>query len=296
MPIKLLRDQLSRLDGPLGAHFRGATSQILLVIPLHCEQNLTGLLGLEFLEAEKYFSADEITLIEKICMDITQVREKVRLSEQTQALIAAEERSRLARDLHDSVTQVLFSASLVAEVLPQIWHRDPELALQSLENLRRLTRVALAEMRTMLLELRPSAAMKTPLSELLTQLTEAVTGRNNLPYQLFVEQVPPLPEDVQIGFYRITQESLNNVVKHAQASLVSVSLSANPLRTDPTQEWKGEVRLMVRDNGRGFIMQDEGSQHMGIAIMRERAAAISAILSVESQPGHGTTVTLTWQN
>jgi signal transduction histidine kinase len=151
-------------------------------------------------------------------------------------------------------------------------------------------------MRTMLLELRPSAAMKTPLSELLTQLTEAVTGRNNLPYQLFVEQVPPLPEDVQIGFYRITQESLNNVVKHAQASLVSVSLSANPLRTDPTQEWKGEVRLMVRDNGRGFIMQDEGSQHMGIAIMRERAAAISAILSVESQPGHGTTVTLTWQN
>ena len=123
---------------------------------------------------------------------------------------------------------MLFSASLVAEVLPKIWRRDPEQALESLEELRRLTRGALAEMRTMLLELRPSALVNTPLSELLAQLTEAVTSRTGLPFQLFIEQIPSLPEDVHISFYRIAQEALNNVVKHAQASQVAVSLSAMP--------------------------------------------------------------------
>jgi len=237
-----------------------------------------------------------MTLIEKIWIDILQVQEKARLAEQSRALIATEERNRLARDLHDSVTQVLFSASLVAEVLPQIWRRDPELARESTENLQRLTRGALAEMRTLLLELRPSAVIKTPLSDLLAQLTEAVTCRNNLPFQLFVEQIPILPEDVHIGIYRIAQESLNNVVKHAQANLVSVSLSANPLRSDPSQAWSGEVKLMIRDDGRGFDTRDEGTQHLGLAIMRERAAAIGATLSMESQTGHGTTVTLTWHS
>ena len=116
-----------------------------------------------------------------------------------------------------------------------------------------MTRGALAEMRTMLLELRPSAVIKTPLSELLAQLTEAVTSRNGLPFQLFVEQIPPLPEEVHISFYRIAQESLNNVVKHAQASLVSVSLNATPTRTVPYEDWSGEVRLMVRDDGCGFL-------------------------------------------
>jgi signal transduction histidine kinase len=208
----------------------------------------------------------------------------------------AEERNRLARDLHDSVTQVLFSASLVAEVLPQIWRRDPELARESLEILRRLTRGALSEMRTLLLELRPSGIIKTPLNELLAQLTEAVTSRVNLPYQLFIEQIPTLPEDVHVGFYRIAQESLNNVIRHAQASQVSVSLSATPLLTDQTQTWNGEVRLMIRDNGRGFNTRDEEAQHMGLAIMRERTMAIGATLAVESQPGQSTTVTLTWHN
>ena len=91
--------------------------------------------------------------------------ENHQLLDQVQATAAAGERNRLARDLHDSVTQVLFSATLVADVLPQIWRRDPERGLQSLDKLRRLTRGALAEMRTMLLELRPSAVINTPLGD-----------------------------------------------------------------------------------------------------------------------------------
>jgi signal transduction histidine kinase len=295
-PIIFSRPQLTSLDGPVGEHFRGANSQILLLVPLHCQGSAMGLLGLGFLESDKRFSADETTLMDEICADITQVREKARLAEQAQEMITAEERNRLARELHDSVTQVLFSASLVAEVLPQIWRRDPEQAQASLEELRRLSRGALAEMRTMLLELRPAALVKTSLGDLLTQLTEAVTARTGLSFQLFIEQIPLLREEVHIGFYRIAQESLNNVVKHARASQVSISLSATSLKTDPTEDWHGEVKLMVRDNGCGFVVEEVKSQHLGLAIMGERAAAIHAALSVESQPGRGTTVTLTWQS
>ncbi len=174
-----------------------------------------GLLGLEYLQTEKLFSASEAALLEKICFDITQIREKVNQTEKYQLLVAAEERNRLARDLHDSVTQVLFSANLTAEVLPQIWRRDPETGLKSLDNLRLLTRGALAEMRTLLLELRPSALIKTPLGDLLAQLTEAIVSRKMLPFQLSIQQIPTLPENVHLSFYRIAQESLNNIIKHA---------------------------------------------------------------------------------
>jgi signal transduction histidine kinase len=209
-------------------------------------------------------------------------------------MIAVEERNRLARDLHDSVTQVLFSASLVAEVLPQIWRRNPDKALQSLDELRRLARGALAEMRTMLLELRPVALVKTPLGDLLAQVTESITNRAGLPFQLFIEQVPPLPDDVHTSFYRVAQEALNNVVKHAQANQVSVSLSMTPLPPDSAGVLRHELKLVVIDDGVGFYPGKERPGNLGLKIMRERAAAINATLVIESQPGYGTQVTLIW--
>ncbi len=288
------REQLSSLSRQLSAYIQATESQFFLLAPLRFQERLVGLLGLEYLDAEPSFSDSQTALLQKICFDIAQIEEKAHMYERTRDLVATEERSRLARDLHNSVTQVLFAASLVAEVLPQIWRRDPNQALVSLEELRRLTRVAMAEMRTMLLELRPSGVIKTPLSDLLAQLTEAITGRASLPFQLFIEQIPALPEDVHICFYRIAQESLNNVIKHASASRVEVSLSANPLHSDRMDTEQYEVKLMVRDNGRGLIAQKDGSPHLGLSIMRERAEAIHATLSVEGQPGAGTTVTLTW--
>jgi len=286
--------QLNRLGEQLGKTLQANGSQFFLLAPLRFQERLVGLLGLECRDEKECFSESDTALLEKICFDIAQIEEKAQIYEQSRALVAAEERSRLARDLHDSVTQVLFAASLVAEVLPQIWRRDPEKALTSLEDLRRLTRGALAEMRTLLLELRPSAVIKTPLNDLLTQLTEAVTGRTGLAFQLFIEQIPSLPEEVHIGFYRIAQESLNNVVKHAYASRVEVSLSANPLNSGSSGAARYEVKLVVRDDGRGLVAQENGAPHLGLGIMRERAEAIHADLTVESQPGIGTTVTLIW--
>ena len=196
----------------------------------------------------------------------------------------------------NSVTQALFSANLVAEILPELWRRDPERAMLSLEKLQHLMRGALAEMRTVLLELRPASVIKTPLGELLAQLTEAVTSRSGLPFQLFIENIPLLPDLVQLGFYRIAQEALNNVIKHAQARLVSVSLSETQFPPDKNGQVGRKVKLVIQDDGVGFYMEAVQSSHFGINIMRERAAAIRAIFHLESEPGHGTLVSLIWDN
>jgi signal transduction histidine kinase len=254
-------------------------------------------LGLEMLDEGRFITSEESDLLRIFSTDIAQLIEDSRLFEQSKALIVAEERNQLARDLHDSVTQVLFSASLVAELLPLRIRRDPESAMQSASELRRLTRSALAEMRTLLLELRPTAITKIPLGELLTQLTEAITSRTELPFQLYIDNLPPLPSDAQTTFYRIAQEALNNVVKHAEARQVIVSLSATPaIFAHSSDDWEGEIRLEVRDDGRGYTPGDQNMEHLGLGIMRERAAAIGAIFNIESQPGKGTAVTLIWHH
>ena len=194
------------------------------------------------------------------------------------------ERTRLARDLHDAVTQTLFSASLTAEVLPELWDMDVEEAKKSTEELRQLTRGALAEMRTLLLELRPSSLTQTRLSDLIKQLCEAFIGRSRLPIQLTIEGERDLPPEVQIACYRIAQESLNNVFKYARASRVNVSLFLLP----------HGLHFNICDNGIGFDMSTIRPTSLGMRIMRERSQAICADLQISSTPGSGTCVELIW--
>ncbi len=191
-PVYLSKDQLHTISGPIGMHFQESNIQNVALVPLMLRDQVYGYLGLEMHEEDSLISDEESELIKIFSTDIAQLIENSRLYEQTKALITVQERNRLARDLHDSVTQVLFSATLLADVLPQIWRRDPELGFQRLEKLRKLTRGALAEMRTMLLELRPTAVINTPLGDLLAQLTEAIASRTGLPFQLFIEQIPTL--------------------------------------------------------------------------------------------------------
>jgi signal transduction histidine kinase len=231
-----------------------------------------------------------------MALDLASIFQDAVLLDQTLALVALDERNRLARELHDSVTQVLFTATLLTEVMPQIWRRDPEQGFQTLEKLRLLTRGALAEMRTMLIELRPSAVINTPLSELLSQLTEAITSRSGVPFQLFIERIPLLPDDVQMNFYRIAQEALNNIVKHAQAMYVSVSLNETQVPAGEDGSLERIVKLVIQDDGVGFYPGTIQAGHLGIGIMRERAVAIKASLTLESEPGHGTLVSLAWNS
>lgn len=206
------------------------------------------------------------------------------LAKRAAAEAVTADRTRLARDLHDAVTQTLFSASLTAEVLPDLWDMDVEEAKKSTEELRQLTRGALAEMRTLLLELRPATLMQTRLSDLIKQLCEAFIGRSRLPIELTIDGDCQLPPDVQIAFYRIAQESLNNVFKYARATQVDVRLFLSPT----------SVHLETSDNGIGFDMATLRPTSLGMRIMSERAEAIGADLHIASTPGSGTCVEMTW--
>jgi signal transduction histidine kinase len=194
------------------------------------------------------------------------------------------ERTRLAHDLHDAVTQTLFSASLIADVLPALWDINEPEARNSSEELRQLTRGALAEMRTLLLELRPAALTQARFSELIRQLSEAVIGRSRLPVYLDFNGDADLPPEVKVAFYRIAQESLNNIVKYSKATRVDIRVHMDCC----------SVQMQIQDNGTGFDVRKVKPTSLGMHIMRERAEAIDACLKITSTPGEGTLVAVEW--
>ncbi len=226
-------------------------------------------------------------LKEVLCIGIDRTEQKrtaEMLAQQEQEKAAMAERQRLARDLHDAVTQTLFSASLVAAALPKVWARDPAEGQRCLEELRQLTRGALAEMRMLLLELRPTALTEVGLVDLLRQLTEAASGRAGFPISYQVDGKCTVPPDVQVALYRVAQEALNNVLKHSGASEAAVSLECRA----------GSASLSISDNGAGFNTETVSPKHLGLRIMQERAAGVGAMVRVVSSEGHGTEVTVAW--
>ncbi len=263
-----------------------------MYVPVKVQGEIFGLFSVDYVEPHT-FSEDEQRLFMALAQRAALVIEKAQLHEQTQALAVMEERNRLARDLHDAVTQTLFSASLIAEVLPNLWDQDQDEGRQLLKELRQLSRGALAEMRTLLLELRPAALMDANLDDLLRQLADAVVGRTGLPVQLRVEGAGSLPPQVHVALYRIAQEALNNVVKHARANHVSVTMR----RMLDEAEGNGAtqcVELSVMDDGLGFEPECVPSDRLGLCIIRERAQAIGAALNIDSKLGSGTRVTVVW--
>jgi two-component system nitrate/nitrite sensor histidine kinase NarX len=231
------------------------------------------------------FSPEEIALAASFSNQVALAVGNARLQEDVKRTAMFVERDRLARELHDAVTQTLFSASLIAEAIPHVWERNQQEGRRGLEEIRLLTRGAAAEMRAMLLELRPATLTEKPLGELLRHLTEAITSRTRVPIKLEAEGGILLPPDVQIAFYRIAQEALNNVAKHANARQATVSLLSAT----------GQATLRVCDDGSGFEASDVLPDRMGLGIMRERAEGIGASYRIESSPGHGTEISVRWQ-
>jgi signal transduction histidine kinase len=256
----------------------------VIAIPLMAKGRLVGSLNLSTNQYRTY-PPEQIALLKTIGQQIGVAVENAHLYEQAEQTAIAAERGRLARELHDAVTQTLFSANLIADVIPRIWKRNPEEGMKNLEELRQLTRGALAEMRTLLLEMRPESLERADIKSLLTQLADAFIGRVRIPVLLDIQGDCELFKDVKIVFYRVAQEALNNIAKHSGATQVGLLLECQPER----------LTLIIKDNGLGFDPDVITPEHLGIAIMRERANSISANLKIESQPGLGTMVELDWK-
>jgi signal transduction histidine kinase len=234
------------------------------------------------------FSDEEGRLARTMGDALAAVIEIDRLHRQETQQALAEERQALARDLHDAVTQSIYSATLIAEALPAVYERDPDEGMHNLERLRRLVRAALAEMRTLLFELRPAALQTAPLDVLVERLGDALSGQTDLSVDLRVDEDLDLPPDVKVVFYRVTQEAFSNIAKHARASAVSARVEADSGGGD-------QVTLTVTDDGRGFDPTAVPEGHMGLHIMAERLEGVRAEFSVRSAPGAGTTVTAIWR-
>ena len=220
-----------------------------------------------------------------VAEDITERRraeDALREREVEQA--AREEKSRVARDLHDSVTQALFAASLKAEALSGMEGVSADVEAVVTE-VQRLNRGALAQMRTMLLELRGDPLEQIPLHQLLRNVVEATESRTRTRVSLTIEgdhQVPPV---VHVTLYRVTQEALNNVARHAQADHAWVEVRLLP----------GYAHLTVKDDGRGFAPGPLGPAHLGLRSMRERTVEAGARLRIVAAPGAGTEITVEWK-
>jgi signal transduction histidine kinase len=273
-----------------GVQLRGFASGYgaMLAVPLAVKEERYGALALYFRESRD-FSADDIDLASAFADQTALALENARLRVQAEQAAAVEERQRLARELHDAVTQTLFSASLVADVVPELWDVDPDEARRRLEQLRRLTRGALAEMRLLLVELRPHVLADLSLTDLLRQLADAAAGSTGADVDVRFEGPSPmrLPPDVHVALYRIAQEALNNISKHASASNVSLTLRHQP---------DCDIILEISDDGRGFDPAVVAPGHLGLGIMRERAQDIGAAFKVESRAGKGTRIEIVWRD
>jgi PAS domain S-box-containing protein len=198
------------------------------------------------------------------------------------AQAALEERQRLARDLHDSVTQSLYSVTLLAEVARRrAQSGDAAATLEHIERLGELSQQCLREMRLLVYELRPALVEEVGLVGALRQRLEAVEQRSGVRVQLEADDDQAIPLAVQNELFRVAEEALNNALKHAHASSLSVSLRVQD----------SEVTLSIADNGRGFDpAQARASGGQGLSNMSERVARLGGSFEIDTAPGQETTV------
>jgi PAS domain S-box-containing protein len=227
-------------------------------------------------------SAAEIAFLSAIADQAAVAVENARLFHDAQETAALEERQRLARELHDSVSQALYGIGLGARTARTLLDRDPEQAEEPLDYVLTLAEAGLSEMRSLIFELRPESLERESLTDALERQITAIQARHGL--QVSADYPPGMvcepPYAVKEALYRIAQESLHNTVKHARATHASIALNCDHIT----------ARLTVRDNGIGFDTSASFPGHFGMRSMRERVERLGGTLSIESSSGHGTTV------
>jgi len=229
------------------------------------------------MQAEEAQSRSETLLV-----DLQAANRKLQdYSAQVQELATASERNRLARELHDSVTQIIFGLTLSAQAARILLDRDPARAADQLDHMQVLAQSALAEMRALIQQLHPRSIAEEGLAAALRRLVTEQQSNDGLSIDLRVNGERPLPKDIEKELFRVTQEALNNIVKHAHTDRAVISLNLDD---------RNRVSMCIEDDGAGFdpasVMYLPG--HLGLISMSERIQALGGTLVVDSKPGKGT--------
>jgi signal transduction histidine kinase/putative methionine-R-sulfoxide reductase with GAF domain len=257
-------------------------TRTILSVPMKTRQRTVGVLSVYNKQGEGGFTDRDAELAIFFANQAAAAIENARLYEQTREYAVVEERNRLARELHDSVTQTLFSVTLLAEASLNLLGRDPVKARERLERANELAQGALAEMRALIFQLRPMTLQEEGLLSAVKKHLAALHSRYGRVVELQVTgSARRLPAQVEDAAFRIVQESLNNVVKHANAPRAHVELEFG----------SSALRLVTSDNGVGFDPSaQQGPRTLGMSSMHERAESVGGRLQVDSSPGNGTQV------
>ena len=256
-----------------------------MAVPLVQKGKTVGLLGLS-IDQPNFYTEEQAHLAMALASQVAVAMENAKLYEQAQEAAAMEERARLARELHDSVTQALFSITMHAEAAQMALERSAHEAdvrlVRNLRQLGELTEGALAEMRALLFELRPGALQEEGLVAALQKHTAALSAREGLRIEVQApERRVALDPAVEEHLYRCAQEALHNVVKHAGAAAVVVRL---------TERDGSMLTLEIEDDGAGFDPAHVPVGHLGVRTMGDRVEQIGGTLEIRSAPGAGTIV------
>ena len=231
-----------------------------------------------------FFTPERQRLLMAVGYQAALAIENARLSAQARDAAVFAERSRIARDLHDGVSQSLFASTVIAGTLNKSIDREPAQAREQLQELQKLNRRAMSEMRMMLYELQPDALQRLSLRELIQTAVDAAVAAMPAKFDVQLQTSAEPPADVRAGFYRIAQEALNNVVKHSQAANVQVELNC------PAPD---RCLLRVADDGTGDLHDKLG--HFGLDNMRKRANSMGASIDIQSAIDRGVEITVVWQ-
>lgn len=285
--VRVVADVLG--DDPGAAAFRRATGAYMATefafvrswmgLPLIAKDRVIGMLNIVHAEPG-YFTERHVMLATAVAGQAAVALENARLYEQSKDLAALEERQRLARELHDSVSQALFGITLGTRTARTLLDRDPAQAAPPLEYAMSLAEAALAEMRTLIFELRPESLANEGLMVALEKLAVAARSRHHIEVNMTLMDEPSISLDAKEALYRIAQEALQNVVRHAQATEVTLSVTQ---RQDTD-----ELVLDIRDNGIGFDPSESFPGRLGLNSMRERVMRLGGVFTLESTPDQGT--------
>jgi signal transduction histidine kinase len=264
----------------------GVKSNMRVSLSLH--GRWMGGLGLDsalprsYSEREKRLMAGVGDLVAAAVERIRLQQETERAHRRAQELAAVEERNRLARELHDSVSQALYGIGLGARTAQAMWENDQTLVKESIDYVLALAEAALVEMRALIFELRPESLENEGLVTVLAKQAASLQTRHGLQVELDLGDEPALPFEVKENLYRIAREALHNIIKHAGATRVTLRLKLIDER----------LTLQIIDNGAGFDVKGDFPGHLGLRSMQERIDQLGGQLELWSALGQGTRLTV----